>query len=217
MNAGLIANLNIEDLVGDSAPDLAGVLGREVPEIEFIPSDPVFPLRDREPGLLIVASGKIDIFAPPDESTALVKRVGIGTLFGEARPVGMTMLGCRAVAASYCSVLLLDPDAAVTLRDRTAVKWAERQAPMLFDCAWDRNRMKFASTRVRLAALLLELSGEDGFVNGVSQQALASHLGLYRESLAGVLMKLRRDGLVKWTRQGMDVDRSRLAKIVERG
>ena len=89
-------------------------------------------------------------------------------------------------------------------------------APMLWDCARDRDRIKFGSTRVRLADLLLELADDEGIVSGATQLELAGRLGVHRESVSVVLGKMRREGLVRWERGRAVVDRERLMEIVER-
>lgn len=50
----------------------------------------------------------------------------------------------------------------------------------------------------RLATLLLDLSdGDDGVIQGVSHQALADHLGTYRETVSAILREFKRQDLVK--------------------
>lgn len=50
----------------------------------------------------------------------------------------------------------------------------------------------------RLAALLLELGEyKDGFIHGVSHQALADHLGTYRETVSAILRDFKRQELVE--------------------
>lgn len=50
----------------------------------------------------------------------------------------------------------------------------------------------------RLAALLLELSEyENGLIKGVSHQALADHLGTYRETVSAILRDFKRQELVE--------------------
>lgn len=50
----------------------------------------------------------------------------------------------------------------------------------------------------RLAMLLLDLSdGEEGLIQGVSHQALADHLGTYRETVSAILREFKRQELVK--------------------
>ena len=50
----------------------------------------------------------------------------------------------------------------------------------------------------RLASLLLELSDyEDGLIHGVSHQALADHLGTYRETVSAILRDFKRQELVE--------------------
>lgn len=50
----------------------------------------------------------------------------------------------------------------------------------------------------RLASLLLDLGNyEDGLIKGVSHQALADHLGTYRETVSAILRDFKRQGLVE--------------------
>jgi CRP/FNR family transcriptional regulator, cyclic AMP receptor protein len=48
----------------------------------------------------------------------------------------------------------------------------------------------------RLAMLLIELS-DNGLIQGVSHQALADHLGTYRETVSAILREFKRQDLVK--------------------
>jgi CRP-like cAMP-binding protein len=50
----------------------------------------------------------------------------------------------------------------------------------------------------RLAALLIDLDQDDsGVIKGVSHQALADHLGTYRETVSAILRDFKRQGLVE--------------------
>jgi CRP-like cAMP-binding protein len=50
----------------------------------------------------------------------------------------------------------------------------------------------------RLATLLLELADQaSGVIKGVSHQALADHLGTYRETVSAILRDFKRQGLVE--------------------
>ncbi len=49
----------------------------------------------------------------------------------------------------------------------------------------------------RLAMLLLDQSDEDGLIQGVSHQALADHLGTYRETVSAILREFKSQELVK--------------------
>ncbi len=49
----------------------------------------------------------------------------------------------------------------------------------------------------RLAMLLLDYAGEDGLIEGVSHQALADHLGTYRETVSAILRDFKRQDLVQ--------------------
>jgi CRP/FNR family transcriptional regulator, cyclic AMP receptor protein len=49
----------------------------------------------------------------------------------------------------------------------------------------------------RLAMLLLDYANEDGLIEGVSHQALADHLGTYRETVSAILREFKRQDLVQ--------------------
>ena len=49
----------------------------------------------------------------------------------------------------------------------------------------------------RLAMLLVEQADEDGLIQGVSHQALADHLGTYRETVSAILREFKSQELVK--------------------
>jgi CRP-like cAMP-binding protein len=49
----------------------------------------------------------------------------------------------------------------------------------------------------RLAMLLLELADEQGEIRGVSHQALADHLGTYRETVSAILRDFKRQEMVE--------------------
>ena len=67
----------------------------------------------------------------------------------------------------------------------------------------------------RLAALLLELSDyEDGLVHGVSHQALADHLGTYRETVSAILRDFKRQELVELGYRRINIHDSETLKDV---
>jgi CRP-like cAMP-binding protein len=134
-----------------------------------------------------------------------LKRVGEGAMFGEMRSVGMTMLQTRAVAVEECSLLVLNREASHELMEKTAGRWVMLIAPKFYDCVADRDRMKFGTTRSRLAALLLEARDSANVVGGVTQQMFADRLGVAREQLWQTLRGLRDDGLVLWKRDHVEL------------
>jgi CRP-like cAMP-binding protein len=116
------------------------------------------------------------------------------------RSVGVTILDCKAEAVGECWVLVLNTAAAHAQRRKTAPRWSALQGPMLFDCLKDRDRIKFATTRSRVAALLLEMADTEGNIPGVTQRDLADWLGLQRESVSVALREFRREGIIRWAR-----------------
>jgi CRP-like cAMP-binding protein len=217
IKAEKVANLNIKDLLTNPDADLAALIGCDLPRLRFKSSQTVFPSGHDEPVLLLVTRGRVSIFVESDGDQAVVKRVGKGTLLGEMRSLGMTMLGCRARADGDCRALLLDRRAAHALYRKTSLKWGRLQLPMLFDCLQEQDRILFGTIKVRLAALLLDLADESGSITGVTQQRLAKRLGVHRESMWVALAELREEGLVRWGRSTATVEISGLTEIVEGG
>jgi CRP-like cAMP-binding protein len=205
MNAPFIAYINLRNLFDIEPPLLAEFLGATVQRRTFRAGQRIYPIDQTGSALLVVERGMVEISLRCGAVRSRVKRVGKGAMFGEMRSVGMTMLQTRAVAVGECSLSLLGQEAAHELMEKTAGRWVSLMASMLYDCAADRDRLKFGTARSRLAALLFEGSETGGVIAGVTQQEWADRLGLAREPLWQALRGLREEGLVLWTRNTVEI------------
>lgn len=59
----------------------------------------------------------------------------------------------------------------------------------------------FKSTTARLAALLLQLANTSNRIEGLSHEALAEHLGVYRETVSVALRELKESGVLELRRK----------------
>jgi CRP-like cAMP-binding protein len=205
MNAPFIANLNLMDLCNVQPAGLGRFLSAQVKRRNFRAGQQIYPNDKTGPVLFVVERGLVEISLRHDGRRARVKLVGEGVMFGEMPSVGMAMIQSRAVAVRGCSVLALDEGAACELMEKTAGRWVMLIAPKFYDCIADRDRMKFATARARLGALLLELADNKGVINRVTQQELADRLGLARGPLWQALRGLREEGLVQWNRNRVEL------------
>jgi CRP-like cAMP-binding protein len=205
MNAPFIANVNLMDLCNVQPAGLGRFLSARVERRNFRAGQQIYPNDKTGPVLFVVERGLVEISLRHDGRRARVKLVGEGAMFGEMRSVGMTMMQSRAVAVRGCSMLALDEGAACELMEKTAGRWVMLIAPKFCDCIADRDRMKFATARARLGALLLELADNKGVINRVTQQELADRLGLARGPLWQALRGLREEGLVQWNRNRVEL------------
>jgi CRP-like cAMP-binding protein len=203
MSAGLVASLNLRSLFGSDGPRPRDLAGLHASRRRFAVGERIYPIGEDPPFVFLIESGAIDIVLRSGSGRWVINRACDGDIFGEMRPVGLTMLGTYAEAASPSSLLRLDAAASLELMRRAAVRWSALQAPVLYDCLVDRHRIKFATTESRLALMLLALAGDDRLVTRVTQQDIADRLGLAREGLWPVLDRLRREGLLEWRRSAI--------------
>jgi CRP-like cAMP-binding protein len=205
MNAPFIANVNLMDLCNVQPVGLGRFLSARVERRNFRAGQRIYPHDKTGPVLFVIERGVVEISLRHDGRRARVKLVGEGAMFGEMRSVGMAMMESRAVAVRRCSVLALDEGGARELMEKTAVRWVALIAPKFYDCIADRDRMKFATARARLAALLSVLADARGVINRITQQELADRLGLARAPLWLALRGLRDEGLVLWNRNRVEI------------
>jgi CRP-like cAMP-binding protein len=205
MNARFIGYINLRNLFDAEPPPLTEFLSSGVELKTFRAGQRIYPRDQTDPVLFVVERGMVEISLRRGPVRSRLKQVGEWATFGEMPSVGMTMLQTRAMAIAGCSVLVLNRDAAHELMEKTAGRWVMLIAPRLYDCVADRDRIKFGTTRSRLAALLLEARDTENIVTGITQQMFADRLGVAREQLWQALRGLREDGLVLWNRSRVEL------------
>jgi CRP-like cAMP-binding protein len=152
--------------------------------------------------VLFVERGRVDVFLPTLPERTLITSLDAGAMFGDMPLLGMRTLGADLVAAKDCLVLTVPQDLISAVIDRspaTAFRLMAKVAD-LFD-EWGALLLaRSGVVRPGLIRLLLRLAAGRGYVTGVSQQEMADLLGVNRTTIWRCMERLRREGLVDWTR-----------------
>ena len=158
--------------------------------------------------LFIVKEGSVEIWHRRYDK--LVSEFGTGALFGEMALVGQTMLGTKAIAGKQgATVAVMNAEAAKEWIESDPVSIFAELGYRLSEVETEHYRSRFHLADSRIAALLLELAGDNSVIEGVSHEKLGEVLGLYRETVTVVLDAMKLDKLI-------EVGRMRIAILDKR-
>jgi CRP-like cAMP-binding protein len=192
-----IGYLRIEDFPGSS-------IFATLPRQQF---NPKRVIRIKE-GLCLVSGGTVVIRHAHHEY--FVKELNPGALFGEMTLLGQTMLAVEAVAGAEGALIsFMRADAAREWIESSPVTILENIGSRLASIEAEYYRSSFQLADSRIAALLLELAGENSVIEEVSHEKLGERLGLYRETVTVVLDAMKLDKLI-------EVGRMRIAILDKR-
>jgi CRP-like cAMP-binding protein len=165
--------------------------------------------------LFLVKHGLVEIWHTHYDK--LVKTLEQGALFGEMPLVGQSMLGTRAITGT--------PGATVAVMDEAAaLRWVEADPALMLRMVGKRlarvedehYRSRFQLTDSRIAALLLELAGDDSAVIGVTHEEMGEKIGVYRETVTNILDAMKMEKLVEVGRKRVTIlDRRALRELSE--
>lgn len=184
----------------------------------FKQGEAVFPLDSREPMLLLVRFGAVNIFRPSSSGRRLiVKRVEAGSLFGEMPLLGQNMLGAHAEAAEATEIAYLSVKDIDDITKKAPSFWmnlVRQLGPRLCDAERRHEQAAFQPVTARVASLLTRIAGQGNQVTGYSHQEMADILGVYRETVTNAIAELKQDGLIQVGRKRIALlDPQRLAKL----
>jgi CRP/FNR family transcriptional regulator, cyclic AMP receptor protein len=165
--------------------------------------------------LFIVEEGIVEIWHTPHDM--LVTKLHAGTLFGDMPLLGQSMYGCQAIAGSGGVTLgvvsLKRVDEWVKEAPRSIL---EEIGPRLIHIETEHYRVGFQSTSARLAALLLELTGESSMVAGYGHEELSQRLGVYRETVTMTMRAMKESRLIEIGRKRITIlDKRALEQMSE--
>jgi CRP-like cAMP-binding protein len=163
-----------------------------------------------QPGeLLLVKRGLVEVWQTHHD--LLVKRLMIGTLFGDVPLLGQTMVVTQAVAGEAgVTLVVMDVNRVRRLIEANALTLAERLFPRLATAEANHYRALFQPAESRVAARLLELAGDEATIEGMTQRLLGEQIGLGRETVVVVMAALKVKKLV-------GVDRRKLTLFDKKG
>jgi len=165
--------------------------------------------------LLVVKRGLVEIWHTQHDY--LVKKLTIGTLFGEMPLLGQTMLITRAISGEAgATVAFMDLDAARKLLEANSLLAVEVLGPRLAQSDEQLYRALFQTADSRIAALLLEIAGRGTTVEGLTQGEIGETLGMYRETVANTLNAMKMDRLIEVSRMKITLlDKHALQELSE--
>lgn len=152
--------------------------------------------------MYVLMSGKVNMVCTNNEGRRLViATLEAGAVFGEGAfetPGGPNVF---AEAVEPVSVWMVPAGKARNLTMQYPILgWGLLQTygARLFQVENSLENVAYKKLPERLAALLIELADEETeMIKGVSHQALADHLGTYRETVSAILRDFKRQGLVE--------------------
>jgi hypothetical protein len=125
--------------------------------------------------LFTVEQGIVEIWHSRHDM--LVTKLEAETLFGDMPLLGQSMYGCQAIAGSGGVTLgLVSPNRVYGWLKEEPRKILEEIGPRLIRIETEHYRVGFQTTDARLAALLLELTGESSMVAGYGHEELSQRL-----------------------------------------
>lgn len=152
--------------------------------------------------MYVLMSGKVNMVCTNNEGRRLViATLDPGAVFGEGAfdtPGGPNVF---AEAVEPVAVWMVPAGEARNLTMQYPILgWGLLQTygARLFQVENSLENVAYKKLPERLAALLIELADEETeMIKGVSHQALADHLGTYRETVSAILRDFKRQGLVE--------------------
>lgn len=165
--------------------------------------------------LYLVKSGSVIIRHAHYEY--FVKDLSPGVLFGNLPLLGQSMLVTEALAGSEgVTLAVMDKQGAKRWVESNPIGVLEKIGPQLCLVELEYYRSRFQLSDSRLAALILELSGDGSTVEGFSHEDLGHILGMYRETVTMSLAVMEADMLIEVGRMKITVlDRRALQKLTE--
>ena len=158
--------------------------------------------------LFIVKEGSVEIWHKRYDK--LVSELETGVLFGEMPLLGQTMLGTRAITGKQGATIAV-------MNIESAKEWIESNPVSIFaelgyrlsSIETEHYRSQFQLADSRVAALLLELAGQDSVIEGITHEKLGERLGLYRETVTIILDTMKLDKFI-------DVGRMKITLLEKR-
>jgi CRP-like cAMP-binding protein len=167
----------------------------------FQAGDTVCEAEEMARSLFLVASGRVQLYRTTRDGRRFVlATLGSGSLFGEDSLLGGEGPDTYAVALEPCTIWMMPRKEALEISSTEAMfgfGLVQAMGQRLMEAENRLEQMAYSTIASRLAALLLELAGDDdkGIVHATHQD-LADMLGTWRETISKTLQDFRRRGLV---------------------
>jgi CRP/FNR family transcriptional regulator, cyclic AMP receptor protein len=184
-----------------------------------VPAGSVVYRSDERPRVFVIVTGLLRVYLSSDDGRQVTVRyarsgnvAGLPLAVGGPAPTSIqSMTGASVVALRVDDLrTMLDSDPAV------ARACAEELTRQLYRALDEISEQTFLTVRQRVARQLLDLVAAGSgppLVVQLSQQELADEIGTVREVVTRTLHQLREDGLIKTSREGIELlDLTRLSE-----
>ena len=167
----------------------------------FQAGETVCEAQDMAHSLFLVASGRVQLYRTTRDGRRFVSAtLGPGSMFGEESLLGGEGPDTKAVALEPCTIWTMPRKQALEISSTDAMfgfGLMQAMGQRVMEAENRLEQMAYSTIASRLAALLLELEGddEDNVVHATHQE-LAEMLGTWRETISKTLQDFRRRGLV---------------------
>jgi CRP/FNR family cyclic AMP-dependent transcriptional regulator len=167
----------------------------------FAPGQTVSAAGETGKSLFLVSSGRVQLFRTTrDGRRFVIATLGPGSMFGEESLLGGEDPSTSAVALEACTIWAMPRQRVVEISsDNALFSFGLMQAmgQRVVEAENRLEQMAYSTIAARLAALLLELGGEEKQATvRATHQELADMLGTWRETISKTLNAFRRRGLV---------------------
>lgn len=194
---GFLANI---PLLAKLSEESLKTLARKCRYRQLEKGEILFFQSDNSDSAYIVRNGNISIVLnSPDGREMVINEMHCGDLFGELGILTNKPRSTSAIARTKSELLVIQGDTFMEVVGREpqlAIRMLEITASRLQMSGKRESALAFLDAQARLARLLLELEEQEqdkGYVT-ISQEELAHHTGLIRQTVAKVLGKWRRAG-----------------------
>ena len=152
--------------------------------------------------MYVLMSGKVNLVCKNNEGRRLViTTLEPGAIFGEGALNQQSDPNVFAEAAEDVAIWVIPASEARSMTTQYPILgWGLLQTygQRLLQVENNLEDVAYKKLPERLAALLLELGdNQEGVIKGVSHQALADHLGTYRETVSAILREFKRQEIVE--------------------
>jgi CRP-like cAMP-binding protein len=191
---------NVTEIIGRLAQQNKSV-GDSLTVRSFQAGETVCQADEMARSVFLVASGRIQLYRTTrDGRRFVIATLGPGSMFGEDSLLGGQGPDTYAVALEPCTIQMMPRQQALEISSTDAMfgfGLMQAMGQRVMEAENRLEQMAYSTIASRLAALLLELGGDDPKnVVHATHQELADMLGTWRETVSKTLQDFRRRGLV---------------------
>jgi CRP/FNR family cyclic AMP-dependent transcriptional regulator len=167
----------------------------------FRPGETVCEAGGMASSVFLIASGRVQLYRITRDGRRFVTAtLGPGSMFGEDSLLGGQGPDTYAVALEPCTIWVMPRQQALEISSTDAMfgfGLMQAMGQRVMEAENRLEQMAYSTIASRLAALLLELAGDDSNdVVRATHQELADMLGTWRETVSKTLQEFRRQGWI---------------------